>query len=69
MKKSLLIIAVAGLAMASCKKDYKCTCTSTSGGVSASATTTIHETKKKATDACNAGSVTTAGGSVTCAIS
>lgn len=30
MKKTLLIVAVAGLAMASCKKDYTCECTSTS---------------------------------------
>jgi hypothetical protein len=29
MKKSFLILAVAGLAMASCKKNYTCTCTDT----------------------------------------
>ena len=27
MKKTLLIVAIAGLAMASCKKDRTCTCT------------------------------------------
>ncbi len=30
MKKILLIAAVAGIAMASCKKDYVCECTETS---------------------------------------
>ncbi len=30
MKKILLIAAVAGLAMASCKKDYTCECTESS---------------------------------------
>jgi uncharacterized protein (UPF0212 family) len=29
MKKIVLLVAVAGLAMASCKKDRTCTCTST----------------------------------------
>ncbi|MCW3076656.1 MAG: hypothetical protein JWO32_1265 [Bacteroidetes bacterium] len=44
MKKILLIAAVAGLAMVSCKKDRVCTCTSTStttyNGVSTSGTYT-----------------------------
>ncbi len=29
MKKVLLVAAVAGLSMVSCKKDYTCTCTTT----------------------------------------
>ncbi len=44
MKKILLIAAVAGLAMVSCKKDRTCTCTSsnsyTSGGLTTSTTGT-----------------------------
>ena len=50
MKKTLLIVAIAGLAMASCKKDRTCECTNvwtpTSG---ASVTTTETYTVKKAT--------------------
>lgn len=46
MKKILLIAAVAGLAMASCKKDYTCECTQTT--VPASTTTT---SKKQILDA------------------
>lgn len=30
MKKSILALAVIGLALVSCKKDYSCTCNSTS---------------------------------------
>jgi hypothetical protein len=50
--KKLALVAVAALmiaGMTSCKKDYTCTCT-VSGTSSA---TTIHDTKSKATDACN----------------
>ncbi|MEI8136102.1 MAG: hypothetical protein WCH21_02140 [Bacteroidota bacterium] len=49
MKKILLIAAVAGLAMVSCKKDRTCTCTTTSdapGFVSSTHVTTIKKTKK-----------------------
>lgn len=49
MKKTLLIVAIAGLAMASCKKDRTCTCTETWTPTSGSATTTTEEvTMKKA---------------------
>jgi hypothetical protein len=64
MKKNLLIIAVAGLAMASCKKDFTCECTTTDNGtVVATATGTIHTTKKKANDACNQTATSSVGGS------
>jgi len=51
MKKSLLIAAVAGLAFASCKKDYTCKCIDTSDNSTIS-TTTIHATKGDAKTTC-----------------
>ncbi len=61
--KKVLLIAVACVAMTSCKKDYTCECTVTTAGISATASTTIRETKSKATTACEAGnSTTTVGG-------
>jgi len=56
MKKTLLIAAVAGLAMASCKKDYTCTCTVPASGSDPAETYTyeLKDVKKKdAKDACN----------------
>jgi hypothetical protein len=76
MKKILLIAAVA-FAFTACKKDYTCECTvTTSGqGVSGTATgsTTVKDTKKKAKDSCEEGTkaATTVGGITTetkCAI-
>lgn len=72
MKKIALIVAVAGLAMASCKKDRTCTCTSTPvsqtvNGVSQTINTTptTTETKydkvKKGAVDCKSGDVTTTG--------
>lgn len=56
MKKTLLIVAVASLAMASCRKDRTCTCTETSdqpGFVAQTRVETYKESKKKdATNAC-----------------
>jgi len=49
MKKTLLIVAIAGLAMASCKKDRTCSCTQTNTPVSGAATTWGYDvTVKKA---------------------
>ncbi len=42
MKKVLLVAAVAGLAMVSCKKDYVCECSNTSTMAGAPTTTTKH---------------------------
>ncbi len=85
MKKILLIAAVAGLTMASCKKDRTCTCTSTPvsqttngvaatnlGTASTSVTKITSVTKKGA--ACNSGeetstSTNTYGGTVYTTIS
>ena len=68
MKKILLIVAVAGLAMTSCKKDYTCECTTSGSGTSISTSTTIHDTKSNATTACEAGSSSVGGFAVTCKI-
>jgi len=59
MKKALMIAAFAGLTMVSCKKEYTCECTATTAGVSATASTTIKDTKSKATEACEAGNTST----------
>lgn len=68
MKKLVLVAAVASLSLVSCKKDYTCTCTTTTAGVSVSASTTIKDTKKKATDACEAGNVSSTVAGVTSSV-
>lgn len=68
MKRVLLVSAFAVLALASCKKDYVCTCTSTGNGVTGSSTTTITDTKKNAKATCEAGSSTALGFTTTCTI-
>ena len=76
MKKLLLVAAVAGMALTSCKKDYTCECTTSTNVLgmtqSATASTTIKDTKSKAKEACEKGNSTanTFGGTVTtaCAI-
>jgi hypothetical protein len=68
MKKFIAIAALGVLTLASCKKDYTCTCTSTSGGLTASVSTTINDTKKNAEDTCSAKSASAGGASTTCAI-
>lgn len=58
--------------LASCKKDYTCTCTTTdSSGGTATSSVTIHATKKDAKEVCNATATSTSGGSsasVSCSI-
>lgn len=49
MKKVLLVAAVAGLAMVSCKKDYVCECTTTStipGYTTSTSKSTVVEVSK-----------------------
>lgn len=68
MKKILLIAAVVGLAMASCKKIYTCECTVTTAGVSVTASGDTKEkmTKKDAKAECDKGdSEVTVGGVTT----
>jgi hypothetical protein len=68
MKKILLIAAVGCFVMTSCKKDYTCECTFSGNGISGSTSATIHETKSKATTACEAGSSSLGGTTTTCKI-
>jgi hypothetical protein len=65
--RTLLLSAFAFgvLSFASCKKDYTCTCTVTSGGSTTSGKTTIHESKKDAEEACNAGDASYSSAGVT----
>jgi len=58
MKKVLLVAAVAGLAMVSCKKDYTCECTTTDNGTVVSTTTVTGKMKKKDADSWCTGNVT-----------
>lgn len=54
MKKlfiSVSALAIIGLA-SSCKKEYTCECTMTSGGFSTTASTTIEDKKADAEDKC-----------------
>lgn len=65
MKKLVLLAAIVSVGFVSCKKDYTCSCTTTSGGASATATTTIKDTKKNATESCENGTSTSSAGGVT----
>ena len=57
--KYFTILFLGALALASCKKEWTCTCTATADvmgtTISTSASETIKETKKKAKDACDEG--------------
>ena len=56
MKKlfPIAMVAVVALMFTSCKKDYTCQCTATSGGtVLSTSNYTFHTTKSKAKDACS----------------
>lgn len=54
MKKVLVLSAVAMIALASCKKDYTCECTTEFNGQTATSTAEIKDAKKSdAEDACN----------------
>lgn len=57
MKKLIVLVSVAVLALSSCKKDHTCECTV--GSITNK--TTIKETKKKAKETCEKGNSTVAG--------
>lgn len=70
MKKILLVAAVAGMAMASCKKDYTCECvyTTNSPGSPAYPSTSTKLTKMKKDDAtkkCDEGDISVSSGQYT----
>jgi hypothetical protein len=55
MKKSIFLVAsVAMLALASCKKDYTCECSTTNPLGTTSSSLSINDTKKNAEEACDA---------------
>lgn len=67
--KKVLLVAVAGLfVLASCKKDYTCTCTVSGPQGSISASETINGTKKDAQAECEEGSASSGGYTTTCKI-
>jgi len=53
MKKILLIVSVASLAMTSCQKDYTCECTQTTAVGPYVEESTIHDTKGSAKKQCD----------------
>ncbi len=63
MKKVLIMASFAVFVLASCKKDYTCTCKV--NGVSTGSSTTIKDTKKNAESRCNEGDNTTTAFGVT----
>lgn len=73
MKKLIPVAAVAALAMmfTSCKKDYTCTCTTTSGGTTIGTTDVAlgKQKKKDAETACNGHASSSSVGGVTVAVS
>jgi len=70
MKKVLLVVAVVGLSMASCKKDYTCTCKDTDT-VNPGSDVVIKGTAKKkdADKVCDAANTTYSSAGYSCKIS
>jgi hypothetical protein len=66
MKKVLLIAAVGVISLASCKKDYTCVCKDSAG--TTWGTYTVHETKKKSKEACEANNASWSAYGASCAI-
>lgn len=70
MKKlfPIAMVAVVALMFTSCKKDYTCECSYTTGGVKTVLSSgTIHTTKSKAKDACNT-TATYPGATISCEV-
>ena len=65
MKKLIFLGAFAILTLASCKKDWTCTCTSSLGGGSSS-TTISDKTKSDAKAECDGGDASAGGITVDC---
>jgi hypothetical protein len=56
MKKIIFVLALLSVRMVSCKKEYSCTCTTTTTGwmgtTNGTSTSVIKDTKKKAEETC-----------------
>lgn len=68
MKKIIIVSALAVFALASCKKDYTCECTSTVGSETTTTSTTLNGKKKDVEAACTAGNSTLALSNAKCEI-
>lgn len=70
--KKLVLFSFATLLVAStftsCKKDYTCECSTTYNGVTTTASGTVNGTKSDAKEACEKGTSSAGGITVTCAI-
>lgn len=64
MKKIILLCGLTLLTLASCKKDWTCTCTSSAGG--SSSTTIADKTKSDAKADCDGGDASALGVTVDC---
>ena len=69
MKKSILLVLFAFLALASCKKDYQCFCTKVANGEVKTTTYTIYNTTDtKAKVDCESVTIGPTGAKTTCAL-
>ncbi len=68
MKKMFFILGLVTICLASCAKDYTCTCSTTIDGIMISESTTLNGKKKDVTEACDAGDSSSAGITVDCEI-
>jgi len=65
--KKLVIIAAAGFfALASCKKEYTCECTSSYNGTSSTSSSTATGTKKNVKKACEANTMNVGNTAIVC---
>ena len=68
MKKLFIVAVVASFGMVSCKKDYTCECTTTSGGQTSKTTSTIKAKKDDAKKTCESASISSGSSSISCKI-
>lgn len=66
--KYLLPLILIVSTLISCRKNYNCECTSSSGNAYVTNTSTIKDTKKKAEKACEKGNGTNGYATITCVI-
>jgi hypothetical protein len=68
MKKVFFVASLSLIFLASCSKDYTCTCSTTVMGETVSSSTTVNGTKKDVKEACDAGDSSAGGITVDCEI-
>lgn len=59
MKKILILSAFGLICLSSCKKNYTCSCATSTAGILSTETFTINDTKKKAESKCDEGDAST----------